>query len=87
MGWVEYIAGKGENAGYQYFLLFPSVFKSHLSRGHQKSGLCDKKYQPFPKQALVCMYLHYMYFENTVGKGEIAHNEQFLLFPQCFLPF
>ena len=26
-------------------------------------------------------------FENTVGKGEIAPNEQFLLFPQCFLPF
>ena len=25
-------------------------------------------------------------FENTVGKGEIAHNEQFLLFPHCFLP-
>ena len=25
-------------------------------------------------------------FENTVGKGEIAHNEQFLLFPQCFVP-
>ena len=25
-------------------------------------------------------------FENAVGKGEIAHNEQFLLFPQCFLP-
>ena len=23
--------------------------------------------------------------ENTVGKGEIARNEQFLLFPQCFL--
>ena len=21
-----------------------------------------------------------------MGKGEIAHNEQFLLFPQCFLP-
>ena len=26
-------------------------------------------------------------FEHTVGKGEIAQNEQFLLFPQCFLPF
>ena len=25
-------------------------------------------------------------FKNTVGKGEIAHNELFLLFPQCFLP-
>ena len=24
-------------------------------------------------------------FENFVGKGEIACNEQFLLFPQCFL--
>ena len=22
--------------------------------------------------------------ENTLGKGEIAHNEHFLLFPQCF---
>ena len=22
--------------------------------------------------------------ENTVGRGEIARNEQFLLFPQCF---
>ena len=43
--------------------------------------------QPFPKQALVFMCLQYKSFENTVGKGEIAHNEQFLLFPQCFLPF
>ena len=25
-------------------------------------------------------------FENTVEKEEIARNEQFLLFPQCFLP-
>ena len=23
--------------------------------------------------------------ENIVGKEEIAHNEQFLLFPRCFL--
>ena len=22
--------------------------------------------------------------ENTVGKGEITHYQQFLLFPQCF---
>ena len=28
-----------------------------------------------------------MYFENTVEKGEIARNEQFPLFPQCFLYF
>ena len=32
------------------------------------------------------MLLLYKSFENTVGKGEIARNEQFLLFLQCFLP-
>ena len=31
--------------------------------------------------------LQYNSFENTVGKGEIARNEQFLLFPHCFPPF
>ena len=25
-----------------------------------------------------------LWVENTVGKGEIARNEQFLLFQQCF---
>ena len=24
-------------------------------------------------------------FENIVGKEEIGHNEQFFLFPQCFI--
>ena len=41
----------------------------------------------FPKQALVFTCLQYKSFENTVGKAEIARNEQFLLFLQCFLPF
>ena len=27
----------------------------------------------------------YKRVDNTVGKGEIARHEQFLLFPQCFL--
>ena len=34
---------------------------------------------------MVFTCLQYKSFENTVGKGEIAHNEQFFLFPQCFL--
>ena len=41
---------------------------------------------PFPTQALVLTCLLYKSFETTVGKEEIARNEQFLLFPQCFLP-
>ena len=31
------------------------------------------------------MHWQQMAFENIVGKGEIAHNEQFHLFPQFFL--
>ena len=42
-------------------------------------------HEPFPEQALVFTCMHYKSFENTSGKGEIARNEQFLLFPQCFL--
>ena len=37
------------------------------------------------KFAALVTCLQYQSFENTVGKGEIAHNEQFLFFPQCFL--
>ena len=42
--------------------------------------------KPFPKQALDFMCLQFQTVENTVGKGEIARHEQFLLFSQCFLP-
>ena len=31
------------------------------------------------------MCMQYKSLENTVGKGEIARNEQFLVFPQCFI--
>ena len=41
---------------------------------------------PFPNKP-VFTYQQYKSFENTVGKGEIARNEQFLLFPQCFQSF
>ena len=42
-------------------------------------------FKPFPTQAIVFTCLEYQSLENTVRKGEIARNEQFLLFPQCFL--
>ena len=34
---------------------------------------------------LILTYQQQTTFENIVGKEEIARNEQFLLFPQCFL--
>ena len=40
-------------------------------------------FNPFP-----CFYMSAVQaFWNTVGKGEIALYEQFLLFPPCFQPF
>ena len=42
-------------------------------------------FNPFPNRPCFITCLQYMSFENTVGKGEIAHNERFLLFPQYFL--
>ena len=40
----------------------------------------------FPNKPCFFTGLHYKSFENLVGKGEIARYEQFLIFPQCFLP-
>ena len=36
---VENILGKGENAGYQYFLLFPQCFQKASFTGSLKVGI------------------------------------------------
>ena len=38
-GRVENILGKGENAGYQHFLLFPKCFQKPSSSGELKLGI------------------------------------------------
>ena len=54
------------------------VYKSH--------DLCNMSSLTISQTSLVFTCLQYKPFENTVEKGEIARNEQFLLFPKCFLP-
>ena len=64
---------------YKLFLLFSQCFVPSMAHiFHFKCTLTLSQTSP------AC--LQYKSFENTVGKGEIARNEQFLLFPQCFLP-
>ena len=85
--------GKGENAGHQHFLLFPQFFlpdqkqkssfnplpdnkildSSKLKEFADDNFKFDKNGRKLSKQV-----------ENTVGKGESARYEQFLLFPKCF---
>ena len=38
-GLIENIVGKGENAGYQHFLLFPQCFQKASSSGSLKLGI------------------------------------------------
>ena len=38
LGWVENIVGKGENAGYKHFLLFPQCFPKLSQSGSLKIG-------------------------------------------------
>ena len=45
--WVENIVRKGENAGYQHFLLFPQCFQKDPSCGRSKSGVVWQKIQGF----------------------------------------
>ena len=78
---VQNIVRTGENAGYHHFLMFPLSFPKAVFTWVLKLDNCVGKSQPFPKPALVCTYEQYKSFENTVGKGEIALNEQYILFP------
>ena len=71
--------------GYQSFPLF-----QQCSQKTSFSGLLYLKFvvpvYPIPTQCQLLTPLGNNPLENTVGKGENACNEQFLLFPRCFLP-
>ena len=58
------------------------VFKKLISQGASKGVIVWE----WVKEALSLDVSPFQSFENLVGKGEIACNGQFLLFPQCFIP-
>ena len=92
---VENIVGKGENAGHRHFLLFPQYFREAFYPGALQFGTVWFKRQNFRFVQIESMYrqkikvLKMKIFvfdrvENTVGKGENAGHQHFLLFPQYF---
>ena len=92
--------GKGEIARFEHFSFSHSVFKRLVFQGRQKVLLCGNglihsqftNFRLFQTQKFVEDNLKFdengrkfsKEIENTVGKGEIAHYEQFIPFPQCF---
>ena len=68
---------KGEIACYKQFLLFSQCFPQLYILMRQNVALCGND---LTKWHLLTP-LGNKPLENTVGKGEIAHDEQFLLYP------
>ena len=56
-----------------------TVFQKTHFRLFQTERVCRRQFQIDENGRNLWKWV-----ENTVGKGEIARNEQFLLFPQCF---
>ena len=80
----------------QSFLPIPkriSIIKLLISMPANAFSLDQSRYLFFVKELTLSktspsffLCLQYKSFENTIGKGEIVRNKQFLLIPQCFLP-
>ena len=74
------------------FSPFPTMFSKGLLRSSEIRTVWERyktqdcMVDPFPNKPWFLRVCSYKSFENAVGKGEIARNEQFLLFLQCFLP-
>ena len=85
LDWVENIVCKRRKYCLPAFSLCPTMLSKGFYLSVVKIRDCPVKGLPIPKQALVFTCLQYKYFKNTVGKGEIARNKQFILFTQCFL--
>ena len=88
----EYLWSKGLTSGCKGLSANMYRLPNNIILDHRLSSLKTKGFvdytciNPIPKKPWFFTCLRYKSFENTVGKGEIARNEEFLLFPQCFLP-
>ena len=89
---VEYIVGTGENTGHQHFLFFPTMFSKIEFALERVKKIEGKKeiagYQHFfihiPLMYSKALFHRVMRSQDCIV---IARNQQFLLFPLCFLPF
>ena len=98
---VENTVGKTKLLFMNNFSFFHSVFSRRVLQTHENKGLFGKGLtlylvvqtcndldsQLFTTQSRLLMTQMEEAFENILGKGEIAGNQYFLLFPKCYLSF
>ena len=77
---IENIVGKGENAGYQHFLLFLQCFQKPSFLGLLKIGLCGRelKYKPFQTKE--------GFWKQKWEKKENASNQYLYFSHNAFFP-
>ena len=69
LDWVENIVGKGENAGYQHFLLLPQCFQKPILQGSLKLGIVSSKQLTiYNMQSLFSLSLKIYRIENILRK-------------------
>ena len=73
--WKKILCEKEKLLVTSNFSFSHSVFKRLVSQGRQKVSLCGNGLKEKGRNVSNMV-------ENSAGKGEIAHYEQFLLFPQ-----
>ena len=71
---VENIVGKGENAGYQHFLLFPQCFQRVSLSGSLKVGIGGKELIEQEKMMVTFSLFHYFKEKlQNLSYTEIVH--------------
>ena len=83
---VENIVGKGENAGYQHFLLFPQCFQKASLLGLLKVGTVWKRVNPFPNNPWFLCTCSSSLLKTLWEKEKllITHAQHFLFVPTVF---
>ena len=76
--------GKGEIARYEQFLLFLQCFQKACFPGASKGVIVWEWVKPLLNIYSFRRINNRQLLKTLWRKGEIARNEQFLLFPQCF---
>ena len=68
---VESIAGKGESAGFQQFLLFPQCFQGASFSGSLKVGIVWERVTVYSEnsQAKDAAYQHFLLFQQWFQKS------------------
>ena len=80
--------GKGENAGYQHFLLFPQCFQKLSFLGSLKVGIVWERVNPFPNKPWVLCACSTGLLKTLWEKEELLVTSNFFSFSySVFYPF